>query len=226
MIAAADALALVRRHPRWSACAAVLLVALASVVLVDRPLSERIRAGLSDEGYGFWRVVSDVGLAEYWYGLALIGLLTAWVRGKLAWTLEGLQECRRQLRAWWFMLLAMLLSGAAVHIVKFATGRVRPKEMFSPETPLYGFFPFSGEQSFPSGHAQAIWSAMVALSVLFPRHRWWFFGIALIVSLSRVATFQHFLADILVGSALGIVVTLALRDRFEKKADLRIGKPA
>ncbi|GAA0582362.1 phosphatase PAP2 family protein [Caenispirillum bisanense] len=219
-------LALARRHPRWSSFAAVLLVALASILLLDRPLAEYIHAGQSPNRYGFWRTVSKVGQAEYWYGLALIGLLVAFVRSKLAWTLEGIAECRRQARAWWFMIVAMLLSGAAVHAVKFALGRVRPKELFDTPEPLYGFFPLSGEQSFPSGHSQAIWSAMIALTALFPRHRWWFVAIAVMVAYSRVATFQHFLADILVGSAIGVLITLAVRDRFARKASLRIGKEA
>lgn len=221
-----DALALARRHPRWIGLAGVLLAALLSVVLFDRPLSLRIHAALDPETYGFWRTVSDVGRAEYWYGLALIGLLTAFARSRLSWRLETAAEAGRHMRAWGFMVLSMLLSGAAVHVVKFATGRVRPEDMLNTDTPIYGFYPFSGEQSFPSGHSQAIWSAMVALAVLFPRHRWWFYGVAVVVAASRVATFQHFLADILVGSALGVLVTLALRDRFERKASLRIGKEA
>lgn len=218
-------LTLARRHPRWSSLGVVLCLALVSVVLIDRPLAEYIHAEQTPSRYGFWRTFSKVGQAEYWYGLALIGLLVAFVRSKLAWTLEGLAECRRQARAWWFMIVAMLLSGAAVHVVKFTFGRVRPEDLFgaTPE-PIYGFFPFSGEQSFPSGHSQAIWSAMIALTVLFPRHRWWFLGIAVMVAYSRVATFQHFLADILVGSAIGVLVTLAVRDRFARKAPLRIGK--
>lgn len=223
---AEDVLALLRRHPRWSGFAAVLLVSILSVVLVDRPLSLRIHDGLSPTEYGFWRTVSKIGLAEYWYGLGVIGLLVSYVRMKAAWTVEAAAELRRHVRAWWFMLLSMLLSGAAVHVVKFVTGRVRPEDMLNGGADAYGFFPFSGEQSFPSGHSQAIWSAMVALSVLFPRHRWWFFGIATMVAFSRVATFQHFLADILVGSALGVVVTLAVRDRFERTASLRLGKEA
>lgn len=221
-----DTLALARRHPRWTGVVAVFLAALFSIVLLDRPLAVHIQAIQSPTDYGFWRTVGKIGLAEYWYGLALVGLLVSYVRMKAAWTVEGAQRLRRHVRAWWFMVLSMVLSAVAVHVVKFVTGRVRPEDMLNTDTPIYGFFPFSGEHSFPSGHSQAIWSAMVALSILFPRHRWWFFGIAALVAFSRVATFQHFLADILVGSAIGVVVTLALRDRFEKKAPLRLGKEA
>ncbi|EKV32332.1 Membrane-associated phospholipid phosphatase [Caenispirillum salinarum AK4] len=223
MMLTADRFALLRR-PRWAGAFALAALVVVSIGVIDKPLTLWLHANISQTDYGFWRSVSKIGEAGVWYILAVGMLAVSEVRRRLAWTLTGAAEQLRRVRAWGFMVLSMLLSGALIHVVKFTTGRIRPEDMLNTDTPLYGFYPFSGEQSFPSGHSQAIFSAMVALGILFPRHRWWFIGIASLVAFSRVATYQHFLSDIIAGSAIGVLVTLGLARKFSKKAPLRLGK--
>lgn len=199
-------------------------VVVVSIGFFDKPLTIWLHENISQTDYGFWRSVSKIGNATIWYILGIGMLATSEVRRRMAWTLAGAAERMRHVRAWGFMVLSMLLSGALIHLLKFTSGRIRPEDMLNTDTPLYGFYPFSGEQSFPSGHSQAIFSAMVALGILFPRHRWWFIGIATMVAFSRVATYQHFLSDVIAGSAIGTLVTLGLARRFSKKASLRLGK--
>lgn len=223
MIDFGDRFSLLRR-PLWTAAFGVSVVVIVSIALIDRPLTQWLHAHQSTNEYAFWRSVSKVGEAGWWYILAVGMLAVSEVRRRVAWTLDGAAEQVRRVRAWGFMILSMLLSGALIHVVKFTTGRIRPEDMLNTDTPLYGFYPFSGEQSFPSGHSQAIFSAMTALGILFPRHRWWFLGIATLVAYSRLATWQHFLSDTIAGSAIGMLVTLTLAHTFSKKASLRLGK--
>lgn len=225
MMLSADRFALLRR-PRWAGAFALAVLVVFSIGVIDKPLTLWLHGNLSMTDYGFWRSVSKTGEAGLWYILAVGMLAVSEVRRRIAWTLDGAAEQMRRVRAWGFMVLSMLLSGALIHLVKFTTGRLRPEDMLNTDTPVYGFYPFSGEQSFPSGHSQAIFSAMVALGILFPRHRWWFLGVASLVAFSRVATYQHFLSDIIAGSAIGALVTLGLARKFSKKASLRLGKEA
>lgn len=204
----------------------MVAVVVVSIAMIDKPLTLWLHAHMPPTDYGCWSSVSEIGNATIWYILAVGMLAVSEVRRRIAWTLEGAAEQMRRVRAWGFMVLSMLLSGVLIHVLKFATGRVRPEDMLNTDTPLYGFYPFSGEQSFPSGHSQAIFSAMVALGILYPRHRWWFIGIASLVAFSRIATFQHFLSDAIAGSAIGVFITLEMARRFSRKASLRLGKDA
>lgn len=199
-------------------------VVVVSIGFFDKPLTIWLHENISQTDYGFWRSVSKIGNATIWYILGIGMLATSEVRRRMAWTLAGAggadASCPR-----------LGLHGA-VHAAQRRTHSLAQihfwphpaEDMLNTDTPLYGFYPFSGEQSFPSGHSQAIFSAMVALGILFPRHRWWFIGIATMVAFSRVATYQHFLSDVIAGSAIGTLVTLGLARRFSKKASLRLGK--
>jgi membrane-associated phospholipid phosphatase len=64
--------------------------------------------------------------------------------------------------------------------------------------------------SFPSGHAMTAFAAAAAVGVFHPRLRWPLYGLAALVGLSRIYLGVHFTLDVLVGSALGIGVGLAV----------------
>ncbi len=108
---------------------------------------------------------------------------------------------------------AILLNG-----LKFAIGRYRPRYLFNDD--LSGFEPFGlalKMASFPSGHAQSIWSAMIALCFLTPRFAPLYIATALMVSASRFLTAVHFVSDVIVGSFISIMVALLIRRRFEQE---------
>ncbi len=64
--------------------------------------------------------------------------------------------------------------------------------------------------SFPSGHATSAFAVFCFLTLVVTNKKWgWLFvGLATLCAYSRVYLFQHFIADIYVGSIIGTVTTL------------------
>jgi len=96
---------------------------------------------------------------------------------------------------------ALIDSNIIVSALKIASQRQRP-----PVDHSSGEF-FDGGTSFPSGHAINAWSLAAVITQEYGHHRPLVqvgaFGIATAVSLSRYTGRNHFLSDVLVGSAMG-----------------------
>lgn len=94
-----------------------------------------------------------------------------------------------------------LIDGAIVStVIKEIAQRPRPHNDSG-----HGDF-LEGGNSFPSGHSMAIWSVATVVALEYRRHRWVQFtayGIATLVSVSRFTGSNHFLSDVLIGSAIG-----------------------
>ena len=84
--------------------------------------------------------------------------------------------------------------------LKAITQRPRPREDSGS-----GTF-FQGGYSFPSGHSTTAWSVATVIAKEYGNHRWVAivaYGMASMVSVSRFTSRNHFLSDVLVGSAIG-----------------------
>jgi membrane-associated phospholipid phosphatase len=96
---------------------------------------------------------------------------------------------------------ALINSAIVVSALKTASQRQRP-----PEDNSSGEF-FDGGSSFPSGHAISAWSLATIVAQEYGHHRPLVqvgaYGLATAVSLSRYTGRNHFLSDVLVGSAMG-----------------------
>ena len=96
---------------------------------------------------------------------------------------------------------ALIDSGIVVTALKTASQRQRP-----PTDHSSGEF-FDGGCSFPSGHAISAWSLATVIAQEYGHHRPLVqvgaYGLATAVSLSRYTGRNHFLSDVLVGSAMG-----------------------
>ncbi len=96
---------------------------------------------------------------------------------------------------------ALIDSGVVVAALKTASQRQRP-----PTDNSSGEF-FDGGSAFPSGHATSAWSLATVIAQEYGHHRPLVqvtaYGLATAVSLSRYTGRNHFLSDVLVGSALG-----------------------
>jgi membrane-associated phospholipid phosphatase len=96
---------------------------------------------------------------------------------------------------------ALIDSGILVTALKTASQRQRPIVDHSS-----GEF-FDGGNSFPSGHASSAWSVATVIAQEYGHHRPLVqigaYGLASAVSLSRYTGRNHFLSEILVGSAIG-----------------------
>lgn len=111
-------------------------------------------------------------------------------------------------------VITFLLAGGVTQILKRIFNLPRPKAFL--EESIFSTLNFvegvkiHSSFSFPSGHSTAAFSMMFFLSLITPNKyvRVLFAIIASIMGLSRVYLFQHFLVDVLVGSFIGIIVTL------------------
>lgn len=96
---------------------------------------------------------------------------------------------------------ALIDSGILVTALKAGTQRQRP-----PVDNSSGEF-FDGGSSFPSGHAISAWSLATVIAQEYGHHKPLVqigaYGLATAVSLSRYTGRNHFLSDVLVGSAMG-----------------------
>lgn len=199
------------RHPLAWGSLYVALFCLLSILLIDRPLALFLKAHVHGDAEGFFRVVTELGRAEYYMVPAALLWLGATLMARRA-----LDPIRRQrLREWaWrpaFLFLSIAGSGLVGTVVKHALGRARPRLLF--EQGFYGFHPFSHDwalNSFPSGHSQTAWAAMAALVLLAPRYDLLWLMIAVLVAASRVALTVHFLGDVVAGSWLGFAGTLVM----------------
>ncbi|GEM_PF-6512447 len=116
------------------------------------------------------------------------------------------------------LFFSLILSGLAVHVVKFVLGRLRPyiepgcqSDQFNMFTTNYQF------QSFPSGHSQvsftvatffAFYLSSFKINGLFKKTIIFsFYLLSAILAFTRVVTKDHFLSDVVMGSFLGWYVT-------------------
>jgi hypothetical protein len=96
---------------------------------------------------------------------------------------------------------SLINSGIVAQALKFATQRTRPRE-----DAASGEF-FNGGNAFPSGHSTSVWSLATVVAYEYGQHRplirFGAYGLATAVSVSRYTGRNHFLSDVLVGSAIG-----------------------
>ena len=107
--------------------------------------------------------------------------------------------------------------GLAADFFKLCVGRVRPRNFdfasLDAQATLTGWLPIfngggSGSQSFPSAHAATAFGLAVMLSSIYPRARWLFFLMAVMVLGHRLHSGAHYASDILAGAAIGWLVAL------------------
>lgn len=213
-----------RAHPWTAATVGVTLACTAMIAWADMPLAHALRNHLPPETFGFFKVLTDIGLSGLWYVLAAALLLGGRVLAGFSSTIARHDQFMNLARSAWFMIVAMATSAAAVQLIKFAVGRYRPRYLF--EEGLYGLDPFGvhmGMYSFPSGHTQTVVAAMTALTLMYPRYNLLYVIIAVLVGSSRALTTIHYPSDVLMGAYVGFAVTMGLRRLFERKGrSLRI----
>jgi membrane-associated phospholipid phosphatase len=183
---------------------------------VDGPLATFFQGYLETPWWKFFAFITDFANGVIWYSLAVIGLLSAWVRRRLLQPPSSDAVYRARWRAWMFMIVTMASSGIAENAIKFAIGRDRPRFFFHDGS--MAFHPFRlriADSSFPSGHTQSICSAMLSLAIIYTPLRPVFLVIAVLVSSSRVVIGAHYLSDVIAGVWLAVIAVALWRQRFE-----------
>ncbi len=107
-------------------------------------------------------------------------------------------------------------AGMAANGIKMFIARTRPHSFDLGEGVLATFtrwFPLGSggapSQSFPSAHTATAVGFAVALAWLYPRGRWVFVTLAVMVACQRLQSGAHYLSDVLVGAAVGLAVARA-----------------
>lgn len=119
------------------------------------------------------------------------------------------------------LLVVSLVTAALPHILKAIFDQTRPDRLT-----VRGHrrgIPLSGRpnDAFPSGHAVHMGALASAADILPAGRRRVVRGIAVALSLTRVALLAHWATDVLAGFALGVAVERVLRPRALARADGR-----
>jgi undecaprenyl-diphosphatase len=107
-----------------------------------------------------------------------------------------------------WLLAAMLLAGLCVFALKKMIPRPRPLTDFAPlieagKVQIHVLGEQLKYRSFPSGHAQTVFTAATYLSLLLPRWSPLFLCLAVGVGLSRIYMGVHFPLDVIIGGLVG-----------------------
>jgi membrane-associated phospholipid phosphatase len=149
-----------------------------------------------------WRT-TDWAKGAHWLGLSILAFAVSWAGMRLF----GPSEILRDMRLSSLAFLISLGSGSIIlHTLKTLLGRRRPRDEL--ELGLYGFRPLHLDfknDSFPSGHALTIFCAAVILSATIPALTPIWFAIALYLAMTRALLNAHFLSDVFIGSAIGLL---------------------
>lgn len=189
-----------------------LVLSIACILWLDRPVALYVKHDLPRGLYRFFQDITDIGKGNGWFAGGALILILSWMGARLALFAETAAAWRRVAVSSAYFLAAMALSGILVPTFKVLIGRLRPKFLFNEG--VYAFHPFTfrmGDVTFPSGHSQIIFAAMLALGFIFPRLRWPFLAFALLIAASRVLTGAHFLGDAVMGSFLGVAGAVVVR---------------
>lgn len=115
------------------------------------------------------------------------------------------QGCFPTSRTWALSIPALLGTGATIGwFLKISLGRPRPKVYVGEDIYNPAWWEWTAKlHSYPSGHTLTTFCLLATIGHLYPRQKPWLFVLAAMVSLSRVGSGSHWLADILAGAALG-----------------------
>ena len=122
-----------------------------------------------------------------------------------------------------FVLISQLASGLVSIIIKQTWNEPRPILYFQQHFPSVQLHQVVGEHlntfhSFPSGHTITAFALFFALTFYTknPSLHFLYFVLALLVGYSRIYLSQHFAIDVLVGSFIGVSVTIICKYYFDK----------
>lgn len=114
-------------------------------------------------------------------------------------------------RIWPWMFAGSLGAGIAANALKYLMPRIRPRDFELAAGTVWDTFAKGansgwGMHSFPSAHTATAVGLAVILSALYPRGRWYFAILALLVGLQRIVSLAHFPSDVCAGAIVGWVV--------------------
>lgn len=204
----------VGRRLLWSGLATAIITA-ALMVWVDAPLAQFFNGYRQTAWVDGFNFITDFASGGIWYPLAVVGVAVAYFRHNIR--EPDPTALIKETRAWIFMIVTMATSGTFVNGLKLAIGRERPRFLFRDGTS--DFHPFGLDLvdcGFPSGHTQSIWTAMLALSFIYPPLRPMFLAAAVLIAASRIIIGAHYAGDVAAGIYIAVVAAVLWRRWFER----------
>ena len=172
-------------------------------------------------------ILSIGGQSKWYIGISVIGILIY----------KFYKQNTLYLQRYLFILYANIFSAFVALIIKVIIGRVRPWgienggheygifKLFSHITPALFKHHHIKEiihsidtyVSFPSGHAVTAFAMFTYMSILFPRFRYLWLLIALLVGVSRIFADDHYLSDVVGGAVVGVTSTVVIYRLMKEK---------
>jgi membrane-associated phospholipid phosphatase len=181
---------------------AFLVLGLAAFA-IDRRAIHYFREHLHRPLFGFALRVTDWAKGGPW----IVAAVVAYIVTRIALGLGRSTPALALASQYSLALLASFIAGSIVlHAIKIFLGRRRPRDEF--EHGLYGFRFFTWQlqyDSFPSGHAMTIFTVAVLLSAIYAPLAILWFAAATWFALTRALLTAHFLSDVFVGAAIGLL---------------------
>ncbi|MDD5406388.1 MAG: phosphatase PAP2 family protein [Sulfurovaceae bacterium] len=177
-----------------------LILVIICYYYIDRPVAEYFYALRSTEIVMFFKKITNFGKSEWFLVPSIL----------LYFYFNKTEQFRKAHMALYFFM-TNVVAGIGVWFLKVPFGRMRPGLYL--EQNLYGFRWFEIDPyslSFPSGHTITVMSSAVALSLLFPRWKYLFLPLGIIVSFSRVVVAAHYVSDVIFALFLGTMTAIVL----------------
>jgi undecaprenyl-diphosphatase len=143
-----------------------------------------------------WKILSVFGNVLFWIGIGFASLVFSFIAPK---------KIKKKIMSLSFLILSVvIISSVLVHGMKI---------LFKVPRPCLGLSNCPESYSFPSGHAAVIF-AVVTILVSHRRNK--YFGLfllsfATLVAVSRLMLNVHRSEDIIIGSLIGIVISISFR---------------
>jgi membrane-associated phospholipid phosphatase len=191
---------------RFAEGAALVLV----VAAADKPIEDAFQRNRSSTTNSFAKAITPFGGGRALQISALLFGAGALLHNA---TIEDAGRDSLEAELW--------AAGVVTPMIKRAAGRFRP----SAEMGTYKFRPFSGNESFPSGHATNAFAAATAIAGHY--HNWIVptivYTVATSVAASRVHDHVHWPSDVVAGALIGRAVAKSIVARHIAIAPARRG---
>ncbi|MEQ1723428.1 MAG: phosphatase PAP2 family protein [Pseudobdellovibrio sp.] len=177
-----------------------------------------------DSVYYYSREITNIGYSIHYFIAALLGLIFAkYIYPNTQYFKNRMSEASNKKIFDWsvFLIKALVVVGVLLHIIKIIIGRQRPHL----DVNFYNlnFIPFNFHHhwhSFPSGHAQVVFTVAAVLLSIWPRQKFVFLAMAAFFAFTRVVIHQHFFSDMIGGACLGYLGTLWLLNLWPSNLNL------
>ena len=149
------------------------------------------------------RLTTDYAKGARWLFGAIFVLAATVVAQAVSGAKPLLHETARGALAF---LACLAVASAILHSIKLVFGRRRPRDELEHELYGFRFFHYDPQHdSFPSGHAMTIFCVAVVLSGAIPALALLWLLLALYLALTRAVLNSHFLSDVFIGIAVGLI---------------------